>query len=170
MRVSTPLALLLGLVLAACAAKDPDPAPLPAGMPALGPEVRIASVEVAIDRDGVSPSGIASLEKYEIAEKVRAAVGEALGPRRGQHGEGDLVLHIEIDHFRLRSGGSAFWLGAMGGADSIKVTVEVLRGDSPIKSYATDTSTVLGGIAYASPTRRSNRLVKTISERIVAGL
>ena len=56
------------------------------------------------------------------------------------------------------------------GVDSIKVSVDVCRGEEVVKIYATDTSTGLGGIIYASPTKRSNRLVKTLAERIVAGL
>ena len=43
----------------------------------------------------------------------------------------------------------------MGGADGIRVTVAVKRSDEVVRSYATDSSTVLGGIAYTSPTRRS---------------
>lgn len=169
MRVCISRALLVGLVFAGCAGAPPESRPLPAGPPALEAGETIGSVEISIDRERVAPNGVASLERYGIAEKLRTAVTGALGSRYAD-GRSDLVLHVEIDRFRLRSGGNAFWLGAMGGADVIETAVSLRRGEAVARSYTTDTSTVLGGIVYASPTRRSNRLVDTISERIVAGL
>ena len=79
-------------------------------------------------------------------------------------------MDVKITRFRLRSGASAFWLGYMAGADFIHVEITVREGGAPMKTYKTDTSTVLGGIAFVSPTKRKNRMVNTLTTLIVAGL
>jgi len=43
------------------------------------------------------------------------------------------------------------------------------RGRS-LRTFSTNASTTLGGIMYASPTKRSARLAKTVSIRVADGL
>ena len=169
MRVPS-LLLLLALALPGCAGtpEKTTPVPAPESQAALPAGKQIGAVEVVLDRDSVPQNGIDAAERYDIPAKLQSRVTALLGARFAADGE--LVVHVSIGNFRLRSGGNAFWLGAMGGADMLEVSVEVVDGGTPLKHFETDTSTVLGGIAYASPTRRSARLVQSISERIVAGL
>lgn len=169
MRVPT-LLLLLALALVGCAGtpEETPSVPAPESQPALPAGKQIGTVEVVLDRDSVPQNGIDAAERYDVPAKVQSRLTALLGPRFAADGE--LVVHVSITYFRLRSGGNAFWLGGMGGADKLKVSVEVVDGGARLKQFETDTSTVLGGIAYASPTRRSARLIQAISERIVADL
>ena len=78
-------------------------------------------------------------------------------------------LNITVDHFRLRSGSSGFWLGPMAGADMLRVSVEVVRGGAVVKTFATDTSTVIGGVIRPGAVERFDRMVNTLAQRIIDG-
>jgi hypothetical protein len=79
------------------------------------------------------------------------------------------ALNITVDHFRLRSGSSGFWLGPMAGADMLRVTVEVVRDEAVVKTFGTDTSTVIGGVIRPGAVERFDRMVNTLAQRIVDG-
>jgi hypothetical protein len=95
-----------------------------------------------------------------VAEKLAAA------------GKGDdgLVVKVRITKFRLRSASSAFWLGAMAGADTVACTVEVTRDGETRPPFSTDTSSVMGGVIMPGTTTCFNRLANELANRIVAGV
>ena len=108
--------------------------------------------------------------KYDVAARTESEL-QAQMLRHGQFDPGgDLTLKVSATDFRLRSGAAAFWVGGMAGSDFYNVEVQVLRGDELVHSFTTNTNTILGGIAYASPTVRSTRMIRSIAERVRAGL
>jgi hypothetical protein len=58
----------------------------------------------------------------------------------------------------------------MAGADRIAVIVEAVHGGAATKSFATNTSTVVGGFIRPGAVERFDRMVNTLAERIVAGI
>lgn len=161
------LPLLLALIALGCASSGEEEGGYE------GPEARysgsIGTVAVTIDEtsEEAKPD---TLIRYGVPEQVRSEVTTKLRSAGRQSDAGTARMDVKITSFRLRSGASAFWLGYMAGSDFIFVEVTVREGESPIKTYKTNTSTVLGGIAYTSPTKRKNRLVNTLTTRIVEGL
>jgi hypothetical protein len=108
--------------------------------------------------------------KYSAAEVLDRELRSNLS-KAGNFAEGGaLELSVTATDFRLRSGGSAFWLSYMAGADFYGVEVEVKKNGRIVKTFRSNTSTTLGGIAYASPTKRTRRLSLTLSKRIANGL
>ncbi|MEE9609311.1 MAG: hypothetical protein V3U03_16345 [Myxococcota bacterium] len=80
------------------------------------------------------------------------------------------ALNITVDHFRLRSGSTGFWLGFMAGADTLRVAVVVIRGGDVAKAFGTDTSTAVAGIIRPGAVERFDRMVNTLAQRIVDGI
>jgi hypothetical protein len=58
----------------------------------------------------------------------------------------------------------------MADADFLSVEVDVQERGRSVRKFSTNASTTLGGVIYASPTRRSARLAKTVSIRVADGL
>jgi hypothetical protein len=99
-----------------------------------------------------------------IEEDVRSVLQEKGSYDSAASG---ITLNINVSDFRLRSGASAFWLGAMAGADRLAVNVDAEANGANLKTFKTDTSTILGGIALPAPTQRVNRMSKALAKRIV---
>jgi len=110
------------------------------------------------------------IDQQAAPDEVSTAVSDLLRTKGRLDASAPATLEIVITDFRLRSWASAFWLGAMAGADRLGVEVRVQKDGETLKQYRTDTSSVLGGIAYAGTGHRFDRLVKTIAKRIVDGL
>lgn len=168
-RTATALFSVFLLLLSSCggrAPKDQHMSPTGPSVFATGSKIR----SVAITYDGLDAERLKRLEAYRAHETLRTNVESRLGGSGRLDPSGDLELVIHLDTFRLRSSASAFWLGAMAGADRVVADVRVTRNGSEIRNFKTDTSTMLGGMFYASATRRTARLMKTLSERIVTGL
>ncbi len=47
--------------------------------------------------------------------------------------------------------------------------VEVVRGGAVVKTFATDTSTVIGGVIRPGAVERFDRMVNTLAQRIIDG-
>jgi hypothetical protein len=101
----------------------------------------------------------------KITNKVLQKLWSGVGKRQLPD-----ALNIRVTGFRLRSGSTGFWLGPMAGADRIAVTVEVVHGGVPAQSFATNTSTAVGGFIRPGAVERFDRMVNTLAERIVAGI
>jgi len=99
-----------------------------------------------------------------VGKEVMAALA---GSGRAADGT---TLKVEITTFRLRSSSSAFWLGAMAGADTIACIATVQKPGEAPRTFNTDTSTAMGGFIRPGSTNRFNRLVKELARRIVAGI
>ena len=112
----------------------------------------------------------AAIDRQAVPDKINLAVSELLRANQRLDASAPATLAIVITHFRLRSWASAFWLGAMAGADRLGVEVRLEKDGNTLKEYRTETSSVLGGIIFAGAGHRFNRLLKTIAKRIVDGL
>ena len=125
-----------------------------------------ASARVEVDATPLAADRRAAF----LAHGGAARVGTAVLQELTNVGKGDAgtVVKVRITRFRLRSGSSAFWLGAMAGADFIGCTVEVLQGSNSTHSFETDTSTILGGLIMPGPVTRFDRLVAELARRIAA--
>jgi len=98
----------------------------------------------------------------KVLEKLSAA---GLGGDRSPD-----ALNITVNHFRLRSGATGFWVGWFSGSDKLRVSVEVVRGGAVAKSFDTNTSTVVAWLIRPGSVERFDRMVNTLAQRIVAGI
>jgi hypothetical protein len=130
----------------------------------------IGRVEVRVDPSLNEEARSVAIDKMAAPGKISTAVSELLRTQGRLDANAPTTLAITITAFRLRSGASAFWLGAMAGPDRLAVDVRVEKNGASLTQYQTDTSSVLGGIAFAGMGHRFERLVKTIAQRIVEGL
>ena len=130
---------------------------------------RVAHVRV-IEGTGFDDEQRKVIADYQALERLESEVVLALQKQSGYDASGTLSVDVVLDGFRLRSNAASLWLGSMAGADSVAASVSVRRGDDVLKSFRTDTSSIMGGIAYTGRTVRLNRLVVELAKRITAGL
>lgn len=76
-------------------------------------------------------------------------------------------LNVLISDFRLRSGGSAFWLGAMAGADRFAVHVKVVPDSGSGLEFKEGSGTVQGGFKKPDPRQRINHMSKDLARKIM---
>jgi hypothetical protein len=126
-------------------------------------------VTVSVDASGLSGDRREAFLRQAGTRKIANKVLQKLWSGVGKTQLPD-ALNIRVTGFRLRSGSTGFWLGPMAGADRIAVTVEVVHGAAATKSFATNTSTVVGWFIRPGAVERFDRMVNTIAERIVAGI
>ncbi len=163
------LLLLAATAAVACGGRAPEAAADEPPAPSVFLDgSKVGGVEVTYD--GLEPDRVERLEAYEGPRLIREGVESKLAAVGNLDPAGALDVTIELDKFRLRSSASAFWWGAAAGVDQIIVTVRVSKNGEEVKSFSTNTSTVLGGIAYAGGGRRMQRLTDSLAERIVARL
>jgi hypothetical protein len=153
--------LLFGFVALGCAA------------PPGGGEVHFSgtapsgtSAQVEVDATSLMAERRTAFLSHGGAERVGTAVLQELS--NAGKGDAETTVRVQITRFRLRSGSSAFWLGAMAGADIIACSVEVLQAGTVTKQFETDTSTIMGGLIMPGPVTRFNRLVAELARRIAA--
>lgn len=131
----------------------------------------VKSVVVTLDESGLSSDRLSKAEAYDLVSRITQDIELRLQQNSSYDANnGGLALHLNVTAFRLRSGASAFWLGVMAGADIIAVDVDVKKGSKIVKSFKTDISTVLGGMALPAPTQRVNRMSKGLAIRVAKGL
>lgn len=164
-------AVLLVTSMLACAGDGPKEAaePAPAGASVLAGADKVSSIKVS-PGDTIASENRGQFDKYTAAERLQTRLTSVLQTSEQFDEAGALTLNVVVTDFRLRSGALAFWVGAMAGADYYNVRVEALKDGEVVKTFETNTSTILGGIAYASPTQRSERMINTLAERIHTGL
>lgn len=75
-------------------------------------------------------------------------------------------LNVLITDFRLRSGASAFWVGAMAGADRLAIRVTVQPESGPPYEFSTNTGTTKGGFVKPDPRQRINYMAKDLARKI----
>ncbi len=126
-------------------------------------------VTVSVDASGLSGDRREAFLQQAGSKKIANKVLQKLWSGGGKNQLPD-ALNIRVTGFRLRSGSSGFWLGAMAGADRIEVTVEVVNGSAATKRFSTNTSTAIAGIIRPGAVERFDRMVNTLAERIVAGI
>jgi hypothetical protein len=126
-------------------------------------------VTVSVDASGLSGDRREVFLQQAGTRKIANKVLQKLWSGGGKNQLPD-ALNIRVTHFRLRSGSTGFWLGAMAGADRIDVTVDVVSGSAATKSFSTNTSTAIAGIIRPGAVERFDRMVNTLADRIVAGI
>ncbi|MBW2542581.1 MAG: hypothetical protein JRF15_10865 [Deltaproteobacteria bacterium] len=126
-------------------------------------------VTVSVDASGLSGDRREAFLQQAGSRKIANKVLQKLWSGGGKNQLPDAV-NIRVTQFRLRSGSTGFWLGAMAGADQIAVTVEVVNEGGATRSFATDTSTAIAGIIRPGAVERFDRMVNTLAERIAAGI
>jgi hypothetical protein len=129
-----------------------------------------SEVSVTVDAAPLSGDRRNAFLRHGGSAKLVAKVMEHLqGPSvQGRHVPDE--LKITVTDFRLRSGSSGFWLGAMAGADMLAASVQVIRTGKVEKTFSTDTSTLVAGVIRPGSVERFNRMVNTLAQRIVAGI
>lgn len=127
-------------------------------------------VTVNVDANALQAERRDVFLKQAGAQKIAAKVLEKLAAARLKSDRSPDALDITVNHFRLRSGSTGFWLGAMAGADKIAVSVNVKHKGKVTKTFSTDTSTAVAGIIRPGSVERFDRMVNTLAQRIVDGI
>jgi hypothetical protein len=79
------------------------------------------------------------------------------------------VLQVTVTGYRMRSGASVYFLGAMGGADSMAVSCAVTSGGQTIRTYSTGSGSIGWGAGLSQESRLDN-LTDATAKRVVADL
>jgi hypothetical protein len=157
------------LLLTGCGGGSPDGELAGSSGPSLFADGAKAR-SVAVTYAGLEADRAERLEAYEAHTLLHDTLETRLQAAGRLDAAGELEVVVNLDSFRLRSSSSAFWLGAMAGSDHVVADVRVLRDGAQVKAFKTDTSTILGGMFYASGSKRSRRLMTALAQRISAGL
>jgi hypothetical protein len=161
---SIMVALIAGLILVACGSNGSKVSSATNKPVITG---KVGTVNVIVDYDKIVAERHDTIKKYEVVSRIENGVKEQLKAQNKYKSGGRVNLKIHLTGFRLRSGSSAFWLGAMAGKDFASVNVDVIQNGKKVGSYATDSATILGGIVKPAPSQRVNSVCKEISKRIV---
>jgi len=161
--------MLLALLTGGCAAKQQMALSLQQKATSVTESVRVVLVD--INGNALNGEQADAASRYRVGERLQQAITGVLSARSRYDAENGVVsLHIMVNSLRLRSAASALMFGVMAGPDRLAVDVIVKQEGRIVKTYHTDTSTALGGLLLPAPTQRIERMVKTLSERIVLGL
>jgi outer membrane murein-binding lipoprotein Lpp len=159
------MALISTLLVIGCAggSNAPRSETSGTGQPLAATGAKVGKVVVVVSND-MQAAASEAIGAYRIAESLNAQVSSRTGTT------GDVTVNLTITALRLRSGFSAFMWGVMAGPDILDVRVSAERDGAVLRDFETGAGSVLGGIAFASPTLRVNRLVNAVAERVATGL
>jgi hypothetical protein len=153
--------VLMALLLANCGGKKVQ------GFSLKG---NVSAVHVVVNEATIPADRLRAIKNYKVVSRLQNGVTELL-KKQGKYAlDGTVQLEVEIIDFRLRSGASAFFLGAMAGGDFTAVDVTVIEDGVSSHHFSTSASTARGGMFSASPTHRVNVVSVAVSKRIVAKL
>lgn len=130
----------------------------------------VSSVHVVVNKATVAADRLTAIKNYKVISRLKNGVTELLKKQGKYSSDGTVQLEVEITDFRLRSGASAFWLGAMAGGDVTAVDVTVIENGESSHHFSTNASTARGGMFSSSPSHRVNAVSVAVSKRIVAKL
>jgi hypothetical protein len=105
-----------------------------------------------------------AVASYKVAEALTSQIVQKAGSG------GQVTLNVRITTVRLRSGFSAVAWGLMAGPDILDVAVSAEKNGKVLRTFDTGSGSALGGIIFAAPTKRMNRLVVSVAERVAASL
>ena len=163
------LVLLLGSACSSVSGGIKDPANPPSGPSALAAGQKVGRIEVGLDTNQLPDEVVEVAEQYETTKILTNRVRQRL-ENEGMNGGADLEVKVDIIGMRLRSNGTAIWWGFFAGSDWVTVDVEVRERGQPVKRFQTGTSTSFGGFTGGGRSVRVGRMMKTLAERIVAGI
>jgi hypothetical protein len=163
-RRPVPVALLALVLLgiASCASERAHPAPVGEPVPQVGSVTVAFSPDLPTDRRE-------RLDKLGAPFMLRGALEAALSKAGKLDTKSPVVLQVEITKFRLRSGASVFWFGAMAGGDFLDVKAAAHDGDRTLRQVDTGAGSI-GAWAGLSQDSRFERLTRAVAERVTKQL
>lgn len=130
---------------------------------------KVGAIDIALD-PALNDEQRQVITQYTAVERLEAQLRQALQARSAWSPEGELRLAVTLDDFRLRSNSANVWLGSMAGADYLGVEVAVEQQGQVVKTFATDTSSIQGGLMMPGRGQRLDRLVAELAKRIADGV
>lgn len=130
----------------------------------------VSAVHVVVNKTTVAADRLTAIKNYKVVSRLQNGVTELLKKQGKYASDGTIQLEVEITDFRLRSGASAFFLGAMAGGDFTAVDVTVIENGESSHHFSTSASTARGGLFASSPTHRVNAVSVAVTKRVVAKL
>ncbi len=146
-----------------------SPENLPGGPSALTGGQKIGLVAVSLDQQKLPAEVIEVAELYEVTRILDNRLREQLSAS-GMASGGEIEVEVKVIGMRLRSNGTAIWLGFFAGGDWITVDVDVTEGGRSIKRFQTGTATALGGFIFGGRSVRVGRMMKTLAVRSAEGI
>lgn len=157
------LALLLAaLVTPGCSSGPSHPAPAGDPVPQVGSVVVTMSGELPKERQE-------QFEKLGGPFLMKGAFEAALARGGKLDAASPVALAVEVSKFRLRTGATVFWAGAMAGGDVLDVRAVARDGDRDLRRVETGAGSI-GGLAGLTQTSRFARLVEAVADRVVKDL
>lgn len=154
------IALILGMLgLAGCGSERSHAPPVGQPVPQVGTVAVTLSAELPADRQE-------RLGKLGATFMLKGAVEAALAKMGRLDTASPVVLTVEITRFRMRSGATVFWFGAMAGGDILDVRAVAQDGDRTLRQVETGAGSI-GAFAGLSQESRFERLIRAVAERIV---
>ena len=163
---STIASVLAGVLVLACASGGGPQSrtkAAPIGPPLASTGDRVGKVVVTAG-EGLTAEQKQAVASYKVAESLTSQIVQRAGSG------GQVTLNVTITSLRLRSGFSAVAWGLMAGPDLLDVTVSAEKNGKVLRTFDTGSGSGLGGIAFAAPTRRVNRLILSVAERVATSL
>jgi hypothetical protein len=158
-----PVAMLVLAVwmlgLAACSSERAHPEPVGESVPQVGRVIVAPSPDLPADRRE-------RLEKLGATFMLKAALEAALSAAGKLDEKSPVALEVEITKFRMRSGATVFWFGAMAGADLLDVRAVARDGDRTVRQIETGAGSI-GAWAGLSQDSRFERLTRAVADRVV---
>ena len=160
--ITTAVVTLAILAVVGCGSARSHPAPVGASVPQVGSVIVGLSPDLPTDRrDRLNRLGATFMLKGAL-EAALAKVGKL-------DVQSPVALQVDITKFRLRSGATVFWLGAMAGGDFLDVRAAARDGDRTLRQVDTGAGS-LGGFAGLTQDSRFEHLARAVADRVTKDL
>ena len=153
------MAMAMFVVIWGCGSEQSHPAPIGALVPQVGKVSVIPDPALAEDRQQ-------RLEKLGAVFMLKGALEAALAKVGKLDPNSPVTLEVEIIRFRMRSGATVFWFGAMAGADLLDVRAVAHDGDRTLRTVETGAGSI-GAFVGLSQESRFEKLIRAVAERVV---
>ena len=154
--------VLVASGLVGCGSERSHPLPLGESVPQVGRVVVALSSDLPTDRQ-------ARLDKLGATFMLKGALEAALTKAGKLDTQSPVALNVEITRFRMRSGATVFWFGAMAGGDLLDVRAAARDGDRTVRQLETGAGSI-GAFAGLSQDSRFERLIRAVADRVVKAL
>lgn len=163
-RLTFGLVVLASLLLVACGGSEST---RPEGAAKFTYQIKAVDVQYGKSLAGEKTSRLDSLNGKSILTSELQAMLRSSGKFNGAVGRD---VKVTVTNFRLRSWASAFWLGIMGGVDSMDVSADVVEDGRVVKTLQTGVAASRGGWINASPEKRFRQMAELVSFRVMLEL
>jgi len=163
--------LMLMACLSACVPHAPSEDAGKNGPSLLANGQKVGGVQVDVDPLIIARPYRKTLDLYDVTGRIRDGVTTLLRKQDKYDESSDLMLHVDIADFSLRSDLSALVYGLAIESDRLELNVQAKRNGVSVKDYTIQSSYGQGGLMNA--VGRSKRLdiaVTSASARVVKGL